>query len=74
MNMAYYIKLYLLTVPIFFAIDMIWLGFVARGFYQNQLGSFLSDTVNWTAALAFYFLYMLSWGPSSGSSPTPPTT
>jgi uncharacterized membrane protein len=58
MNMAYYIKLYLLTVPIFFAIDMIWLGFVARGFYQNQLGSFLSDTVNWTAALAFYFLYI----------------
>ena len=58
MSMAYYLKLYLLTVPIFFAIDMIWLGFVARGFYQNQLGSFLSDTVNWTAALAFYFLYI----------------
>ncbi|TNF50730.1 DUF2177 family protein [bacterium] len=58
MNMAYYAKLYLLTVPIFFAIDMIWLGLVARGFYQSQLGSFLSERVNWTAALAFYFLYI----------------
>ena len=47
-----------MTVPIFFLIDMIWLGFVARGFYQSQLGSFLSDTVNWTAALTFYFLYI----------------
>ena len=26
--MSYYLKLYLLTIPVFFAIDLIWLGVV----------------------------------------------
>jgi uncharacterized membrane protein len=53
------IYLYLLTIPIFFAIDMIWLGFVARGFYRNHLGHLLRPDVNWTAAIIFYLLYIL---------------
>ncbi len=50
---------YLVSVPIFFAIDMLWLGVVARSLYRNQLGSLLSDTVNWPVAFAFYFLFLL---------------
>jgi uncharacterized membrane protein len=50
--------LYLLTIPVFFGIDVIWLGFVAKGFYRNNLGQLLKPDVNWTAALVFYLLYI----------------
>ncbi len=57
--MVYYLKLYLLTVPVFFAIDLIWLGLVARSFYQKHLGYILSPEVNWPAAIVFYLLYIV---------------
>lgn len=53
------IKLYLIALPVFFAIDMIWLGFVARGFYQKQIGVLLKQNVNWPAAIIFYLLFIL---------------
>lgn len=52
------IYLYLLTVPVFFFVDMIWLGFIAKGFYRNNLGPLLRPDVNWTAAIVFYLLYI----------------
>ena len=33
-----YLKLYLVSLAAFLAIDMLWLGLVARSFYQQQLG------------------------------------
>jgi uncharacterized membrane protein len=56
--LIYYLKLYLLTVPVFFAVDLLWLGVVAKNFYQNNLAHLLSPTVNWTAAFLFYFMYI----------------
>jgi uncharacterized membrane protein len=53
------IYLYLLTIPVFFAIDIIWLGLIARGFYRNNLGHLLRTNVNWAAAIIFYLLYIL---------------
>lgn len=53
-----YIYLYLLTVPVFFIIDMIWLGFVANKFYQSQLAHLLGP-VNWPAAITFYLIYIV---------------
>lgn len=50
---------YLLTVPAFFLIDMVWLGLVANKFYQSQIG-FLLGPVNWTAAIIFYLLYIVA--------------
>jgi uncharacterized membrane protein len=55
----FYLKLYLLMVPVFFAVDMLWLGFVARGFYRDNLAAFLSPDVNWPAAFVFYLLYIV---------------
>lgn len=49
---------YLLTAAFFFAVDMLWLGVVAKGFYQRQLGPLLSGQVNWPAAIAFYLLFV----------------
>ena len=59
MNALFYIKLYLLTIPVFFLIDMVWLGYLGRGFYKKQIGFILSDQVNWTAAIAFYLIYIV---------------
>ena len=58
MNISFYLKLYFLTVPVFFIIDLIWLGVVAKGFYQKNLKYILSPNVNWTAAIIFYLIYI----------------
>lgn len=50
---------YLLTAVVFFALDMFWLGFLAKGFYQKHLGNFLSSEVNWKAAIIFYLLFIV---------------
>ncbi|MCG8409966.1 MAG: DUF2177 family protein [Bacteroidales bacterium] len=49
---------YLLTFLVFLAIDMLWLGIVAKDLYQKHLSNFLSDKVNWSAAFVFYFIYV----------------
>ena len=54
-----FIKLYAIALPIFFAIDMMWLGLVAKGFYTKQIGSLLKPDVNWTAAILFYLLFII---------------
>jgi uncharacterized membrane protein len=59
MGTSFYIKLYLLTVPVFFVIDLLWLGLVARNFYRTQLKAFLSPQVNWPAAIIFYLIYIV---------------
>jgi len=53
-----YLYLYLATVPVFFAVDMLWLGIVARSFYQTQLAHLLAPTVNWPVAISFYLLFI----------------
>ena len=58
MNSWFYLKLYLLTIPVFFAIDLLWLGVIAKGLYQKNLAHLLSPDVNWPAAFAFYFIYI----------------
>lgn len=50
---------YLLTTLVFFAIDITWLGFIAKNLYRKYLGGFLSDTVNWPAAIIFYLLFIV---------------
>jgi uncharacterized membrane protein len=52
------ISIYLITVPIFFLIDLFWLGVVAKGFYQRHLGYLMAPQVNWIAAILFYLLFI----------------
>lgn len=54
-----FIKLYFITLPIFFIIDMIWLGLVAKNFYSNQLGFLMKSNINWVAAIIFYLLFIV---------------
>ncbi len=53
------VYVYLITVPIFFIIDLVWLGVVAKAFYQKHLGYLMRPQVNWTAAILFYLLFII---------------
>ena len=57
--MAYYLKLYFSTLLVFFAVDMVWLGLVARTFYGKYLGYLMAPSVNWPAAILFYLLFIV---------------
>jgi uncharacterized membrane protein len=53
-----FIKLYLIALPVFFLIDMIWLVLVAKEFYQKQIGFLMRPDINWYAAIVFYLLFI----------------
>ncbi len=53
------IVLFLVTLVVFLIIDLVWLGFIARHFYRNQLGFLMSENTNWGAAVVFYLIYIL---------------
>lgn len=53
-----FIKLFLIALPIFFAIDMAWLILVAKKFYQQQIGFLMKPDINWFAAIIFYLLFI----------------
>lgn len=59
MNIVRILISYLLTAVVFFAVDMLWLGVIAKNIYQKYLGSFLTDQVNWVAAIIFYLLFIV---------------
>jgi uncharacterized membrane protein len=58
MTYIQYLYLYLATIPVFFAIDIVWLGLVAKNFYSSQIGH-LMGPVNMPAALIFYLLFIV---------------
>jgi len=58
MSFAKTLMLYGISLAVFFLIDMIWLGAVARGFYRRHLGGLLSPDVRWGAAGLFYLLFI----------------
>jgi len=53
-----FIKLYLTALSIFLAIDMVWLGLIAKNFYSNQIGFLMKTNVNYAAAIIFYLLFV----------------
>jgi uncharacterized membrane protein len=53
-----FLKLYGVTAVAFFALDLVWLGVVARDFYRAHLGELLREQPLWPAALAFYAIYI----------------
>ncbi len=53
-----FIKLFAIALPVFFAIDMVWLGLIAKGFYRAQIGTLMKSDVNWAAAIIFYLVFI----------------
>jgi uncharacterized membrane protein len=50
---------YFIMLGVFLAVDLLWLGVVAKRFYFKHLGRFFADRINWTAAVAFYVLFLV---------------
>ncbi len=53
-----FLKLFTIALPVFFVIDIIWIGFLAKDFYRSQIGTLLKSDVNWTAAIIFYLIFI----------------
>jgi uncharacterized membrane protein len=52
------LKLYFIALISFLAIDAIWLGLVAPGFYRVQIGHLMAEQPNLIAAGVFYLLFI----------------
>lgn len=58
MNSAIFLKAFAATGATMFALDILWLGVVAKGFYARHLATLLRPEVKWAPALLFYLLYI----------------
>jgi len=53
-----FLKMYAVGVVACFAVDLVWLGVVAKGFYQRQIGHLMRPDVQWAPAVLFYLIYV----------------
>ncbi len=53
-----FVRLYSIALPVFFVIDMMWLGKVGQKFYKAHIGSLMKTDINWVAAISFYLLFI----------------
>lgn len=54
-----YVKMYIIAIIIFLAIDALWLGLVAPKFYKSQIGHLMAEKPNLIAALVFYLVFIV---------------
>ena len=54
-----YLTAYLGTALVMVALDMLWLGVVAKGLYQGGIGHLMSEQPRIAVAVLFYALYAL---------------
>jgi uncharacterized membrane protein len=52
-----YLAAYLAAVLVMVALDMLWLGVVAKSMYQQAIGHLMADQPKVSAAIVFYVLY-----------------
>ena len=57
--MAKLVPVYLIALVIFLAIDMLWLGVVARNFYAERMAGLLADQPRWGVAAVFYAVFVI---------------
>lgn len=53
-----FLKLYLIALPVFLGIDMVWLTLIAKDFYAKQLGFLMTKNPNLVAAFIFYLIFI----------------
>ena len=54
-----FIAAYAVMALTFLAIDIVWLGYVARSLYKEHLGPLMVENIDLGAATGFYLLYVL---------------
>jgi uncharacterized membrane protein len=58
MTVLNFLKLYAVGVVSCFALDLVWLGVLAKGFYQRQIGHLMRTDIQWVPAVLFYLIYV----------------
>lgn len=58
MTVSSFFKVFAATGATMFALDLVWLGVVAKGLYARHMGTLLRPDVKWVPALIFYALYV----------------
>ena len=53
-----FLRTFAAALVVFLGLDLLWLGVVAKGFYQRQLGHLMRADVQWLPALLFYLIYV----------------
>ena len=54
-----YLVAYIAAAAGFLLLDSLWLGFVAKGFYRQEIGALLLDKFNMAAAIGFYLVFVV---------------
>jgi uncharacterized membrane protein len=49
---------YLAMLAVFLALDLTWLGLVAKDLYRSSIGHLMADNFNVPAAVIFYLMYL----------------
>lgn len=57
--MIQYVVAYISTTVVFFAIDFVWLNYLAKDLYQDKIGHLLASSFNIPAAVGFYLLFII---------------
>ena len=57
--MSKYFATYAVTFVVMVALDMIWLGFVAKSFYQEGIGHLMAEKPVVPVAVVFYIVYAI---------------
>ena len=56
--MTFYVLLWAIAFALLLVIDMVWLMWLGRGFYIEEIGGLLLEQPNLIAAFGFYALYI----------------
>jgi uncharacterized membrane protein len=54
-----YVVAYIAAATVFLLLDFLWLGFVAKTFYRQEIGALLLEKFNKTAAIGFYLIFVV---------------
>ena len=50
---------YVITAPVLFIIDLVWLGVISKSLYAKYLGPIMRESFNMPAAILFYICYTI---------------
>ena len=71
LSLAQFFAAYGVALVVMSVLDGVWLGWLAREFYKQELGGLMTDSVRWVPAALYYLLFpaaivFLALNPSPG--------
>jgi uncharacterized membrane protein len=60
LTLIQFLAAYGVALVVMSVLDGLWLGWIARDFYQRELGPLMTDSVRWVPAALYYLLYPLA--------------